>query len=129
MKKPLKICANPDCKDEIVEYKSSKRKYCNNSCRNHHGHKRRSEENLEFEIYKRGLAKNYAVLKLHKDADITFESFEKYQKFGFNTLYLPAKKTYRDNGNIFEYYEIKDIKFRLESTTENIIIINKYFKI
>ena len=122
MKKPLKICANPDCKDEIVEYKSSKRKYCNNSCRNHHGYKRRSEENLEFEVYIRGLAKNYAVLKLHKDADIRIESFEKYQKFGFNTLYMPVEKYYEENGKAIKYYQIKDILFKLESET---IIINK----
>ena len=123
MKKPLKICANPDCEDEIVEYKSSKRKYCNDYCRNHHGHKRRSEENLEFEVYKRGLAKNYAVLKLHKDADILIESFEKYYKLGFNALYMPEQKYYEKNGKKYQYFKIKDIVFNLESRTR--IIIHK----
>ena len=44
MKRPIKICKNPDCQDEILEYKSSKREYCSDSCRNQHGHKRRTEE-------------------------------------------------------------------------------------
>lgn len=51
MKKPIKYCENPDCGDTI-EYKSSKKKYCNDYCRNHHGYKRRTEENLEFLIFK-----------------------------------------------------------------------------
>ena len=27
MKKPIKFCKNPDCGDEILDYKSSKREY------------------------------------------------------------------------------------------------------
>ena len=50
MKKPIKFCKNPDCEDEILDYKSSKKLYCSDKCRNYHGHKRRSEENLVFKI-------------------------------------------------------------------------------
>ena len=48
MKKPIKFCKNPDCEEEILDCKSSKKIYCTDKCRNYHGHKRRSEENLEF---------------------------------------------------------------------------------
>ena len=41
--------------------------YCNDYCRNHHCHKRCSEENLEFILYKKGLTENYKFVKLYQD--------------------------------------------------------------
>jgi hypothetical protein len=128
MKKPKKYCKNPDCEDEIVDYKSSKREYCSDYCRNHHGHKRRSEENLEITIQNKCLSKNYKVLKLYKEAGILNETLDKYEKFGFNPFYLPAKKLYEHEGKKYEYYVIKDITFRFNLKENTIIIINQHFK-
>jgi hypothetical protein len=125
MKKPIKFCKNPDCEDEILEYKSSKREYCSDYCRNHHGHIRRTEENLEFSIFKKGHLENFKVLKLHKDAGILKETLEKYEKFGFNPFYLPAKKIYEKNGKKHEYYTIKDISFEFDLNDKCITILNK----
>ena len=50
MTKPIKICKNPECGDEIIEYKSSKIAYCNDYCRNRAGYLRRLIENEEFDL-------------------------------------------------------------------------------
>ena len=120
MKKPIKYCENPDCGDTI-EYKSSKKKYCNDYCRNHHGYKRRTEENLEFLIFKKGMSENYKLLKLHSDSGIFIESLYKYERFGFNTKYLPEIRMFIIDGNKTSCYQIKDIVFSLD-TSNNIII-------
>jgi len=125
MKKPIKFCKNPDCGDEILDYKSSKKVYCTDKCRNYHGHKKRSEENLEFTIQNKSFYENYKVLKLHKDAGIMKETLEKYEKFGFKPAYLPVKKLYKHEGNIIEYYQIKNIAFRFNLKDNTIIILNQ----
>jgi hypothetical protein len=125
MKKPIKICENPDCRDEIVDYKSSKIKYCNDYCRNHHGYKRRSEENLEFTNYKKRLIENYKLLKLYQDKNILSEDLIKFEKLGFDPKYLPEIRLYIINGKQTKCYKIKDIVFGLNSEDETKIIIYK----
>ena len=125
MKKPLKICANPDCEDEIVEYKSSKRKYCNDYCRNHHGHKRRSEENLEFNNFNKGMLENFKLIKLHRDKNIPIEDLNKYEKLGFDTKYLPEPKLFKISGIMTKCYQLKDIVFGLDTKDQTKIIIYK----
>lgn len=125
MKRPIKICKNPDCQDEILEYKSSKREYCSDSCRNYHGHKRRSEENLEFNLSKKGMLENYKLLKLYRDKNILIEDLDKFEKLGFNTKYLPEPKFYKVGGVKTKCYEFKDIVFGLDSKDDTKIIIYK----
>ena len=48
MKKPVKICKNPECRDDILDYKSAKRNYCNDSCRNRAGYLNRLKVNNNF---------------------------------------------------------------------------------
>lgn len=125
MKKPIKFCKNPDCEDEILEYKSSKRKYCTDYCRNHHGHKRRTEENLEFSIFNKGFIENYKLLKLYRDKNIFREDLAKFEKLGFNTKYLPEIKFFNIGGVKTKCYQIKDIVFGLDPKDETKIIIYK----
>jgi len=125
MKRPIKICKNPDCQDEILEYKSSKREYCSDSCRNQHGHKRRTEENADTIAYNKGYTANYKLIKFHKDCNILIEELSKLEKMGFNTNYLPAPKLYTI-GNVKVYcYKIKDVIFGLNPENTNQIIIYK----
>jgi hypothetical protein len=122
MKKPIKHCKNPDCKDEIVDYKSSKREYCSDYCRNHHGHKKRTEYNLEFTTHKNGMAKNYKVLKKIYDAGVFTEKLEKLIKMGFDPKYLPQKNIDNEFCPNIAYYIIKDIIFGLDPETDQVII-------
>jgi hypothetical protein len=122
MKKPVKYCKNPDCKDEILDYSSSKREYCKDYCRNHHGHKRRKEYNLEFTTHKNGMATNYKVLKFLLDAGIFKESLDLLIKIGFDPKYLPQKNIDIEFGPNIAYYIIKDIIFGLDPKTDEVII-------
>lgn len=125
MKRPIKICKNPDCQDEILEYKSSKREYCSDSCRNQHGHKRRTEENAEIIAHNKGMTVNYKLIKFHKDCNILFEELSKFEKMGFNPNYLPPPKFYLKGTKNIQYYQIKDIQFGLNPQNTNQIIIYK----
>jgi len=125
MKKPTKYCKNPHCLDEIVDYKSSKREYCTDYCRNHHGHIRRSEENLEFNIVRKGMLENYKLLKLYRDRDILIEDLKKFEKLGFNSKHLPEIKFYDVSGIKTKCYQIKDIVFGLDPKDNTKIIIYK----
>ena len=125
MKRPIKICKNPNCQDEILEYKSSKREYCSDSCRNQHGHKRRTEENADTIAYGKGQKVNYKLIKFYKDCNILIEELSKFVKMGFNTKYLPPPKFYLKGTKNIQYYQIKDIQFGLNPENTNQIIIYK----
>lgn len=125
MKKPIKFCKNPDCEDEILDYKSSKKIYCSDKCRNYHGHKRRSEENLEFDLCRKGMLENYKLLKLYRDRNIHIEDLDKFEKLGLNTKYLPESKLFNVGGVTTKCYQIKDIVFGLYPKDEKKIIIYK----
>ena len=122
MKKVKKYCKNPECEQEIFEYKSSKREYCEDYCRNRYGYLRRLKENHEIILFSKGYNKNYQLLKLHKDADIIEESFDKYEKLGFNPRYLTQRKITLQTKR--EYYTIKDIDFLFDKEKDTIKIIN-----
>ncbi len=122
MKKPVKICLNPDCGDDIPDYKSSKKKYCNDYCRNHHGYLRRTDYNSEFVAHKNGIASNYKILKFFYDAGIFSESLSKLMKFGFNPKYLPQKNIDKRFSPNMPYYIIKDVVFCLDPKTNHVLI-------
>lgn len=125
MKKLIKFCKNPDCEDEILEFKSSKKIYCSDKCRNYHGHQRRTEENLEFNLIRKGMIENYKLLKLYRDRNILAEDLDKFEKLGFNTKYLPEPKFYKVDDAKTKCYEFKDIVFGLDTKDETKIIIYK----
>jgi hypothetical protein len=125
MIKPIKICKNPECRDEIREYKSSKIEYCNNYCRNHAGYLRRLIENEEFNEMSKGLKENYKVLKLHSDAGIFSEDLWKLERLGFNTRFLPESKFFNIKGQKTQCYQIKEIVFLLDMKTNKINILKK----
>ncbi len=125
MMKPIKICNNPECRDEIIEYKSSKIEYCSDYCRNRAGYLRRLTENEEFNEIIRGNKENYRVLKIYTDAGIFDEELWKFERFGFNSRFLPEPKIFIIKGKKTQCYQIKEIIFRLDDETNKIIIYKK----
>lgn len=125
MKKPIKICQNPDCGDEIVAYKSSKINYCNDYCRNRAGYLRRKEDNKEFEEINKGHKQNYKVLKVYSDAGIFSEYLWKFEKLGFDTRFLPEQRFFLIEGKNTQCYQSKDIIFRLNVEDNKIKIYKK----
>ena len=125
MKKPIKTCKNLDCGDEIIDYKSSKRKYCSDYCRNHDGYNKRLQENEEFNTFKKGMKENYVVLKMFLDKNIASLNFELAEKLGFNTKYLPEQKYHTIEGKKTAMYTIKDILFYLCNNRNAIVLLRK----
>lgn len=125
MKKPIKKCKNPDCGDDITEYKSSKKIFCNDYCRNHAGHLKRKIEDEEFKTYQKGLKDNYVLLKIFYDKQIGKIEFNLAEKLGFNTKYLPEKKFYTINGRTTGTYNIKEITFKLSKDNTEIELFKK----
>lgn len=125
MIKPIKICKNPDCKDEIRDYKSAKKEYCNDYCRNHHGYIKRSEENLVFDLNRKGAIRIYNFLKNYRDSDIYEIDLILCEKQGFDTKYLQEPSLFDIDGVKTKCYELKDIVFGLDPKTETKIIIYK----
>lgn len=125
MIKPIKICKNPECRDEIIKYKSSKIAYCNDYCRNRAGYLRRIIENEEFDVFGKGLQHNYKLIKKHSDAGIYDEDLWKLERFGFNTRFLPEPKIFIIGGKKIQCYQIKEIVFHLDEKTNKIIILKR----
>lgn len=122
MIKPIKICKNPECRDEIIEYKSSKIAYCNDYCRNRAGYLRRLIENEEFDIFNKGHKENYRVLKIYFGVGIFSEYLWKLEKLGFDTRFLPEPKIFIIKGKETQCYQIKEIIFQLNPEDNKIIM-------
>lgn len=122
MKKKLLICKNKECQEEIIDYKSSKRLYCSDYCRNRDGYLRRQEENKELiEIIKTQKIM-YELLDRYAKAGIYEEELSKLIKFKFNSKCLHVPKYYKINGRKCHCYSIKEILFELDEKNETIII-------
>jgi hypothetical protein len=122
MIKPVKICKNPECRDEIIEYKSSKIAYCNDYCRNRAGYLRRLVENEEINEMIRGHKENYKTLKIYFDVGIYKELLWKLEKLGFDTRFLPEQRIFLINGIKTPCYQIKEIIFQLNPDDDTIIM-------
>ena len=118
----FKRCFNPECKKEILEYKSSKKIYCNNQCRNRAGYINRSIENKDLIAFTKGLDKNKKLLKQFIDAGLKIIPFEIIHKLGFNTSFLPNGFYAKFNFKEIYVFKINSIVFNLDNDNKNIII-------
>ena len=111
MKKLKKKCENPDCGEPILDYKSSKKTYCNDGCRNRAGYLRRAIENYEFELIKKHTKQNYIALKQCINKNVLEIGLVTLDVLGFNINYLTNHKLYKFEEKIIQVYTIKDIQF------------------
>lgn len=122
MRRPTKYCKNIECEEPIIDYKSSKKLYCSNYCRNRDGYLRRLEENKEFIENDKVQKQNYAVLNRYAEAGIYSEDLSKLIKFGFQPKHLQVSRFYNIEGRECHCFTIKDIIFEIDSITKKIII-------
>lgn len=125
MIKIIKTCQNPECRDAILDYKSAKKEYCNESCRNRAGYLRRGEENKEFMTFDKGIKKNYSVLKLFRDSNNLVVGLTMLERFGFKPKYLAKEFSVKLGENFQMIFQIKDIGFYFESQKNRVIILKK----
>ena len=62
MNKPIKICENPECKEEFNTYKSAKRKHCCDSCRQRSNYLKRNERNRGFKKIEQDYKQQYELI-------------------------------------------------------------------
>jgi hypothetical protein len=124
MRRLTKYCKNIECEEPITEYKSSKRLYCSEYCRNRDGYLRRLEENKEFIENDKVQRQNYVLLNRYAAAGIYSEDLSKLMKFGFNPKHLQVGKLYTIEGRKCYIFTLKDIKFELDEINKLIIIHN-----
>ena len=122
MRRLTKYCKNIECEEPITDYKSSKRLYCSEYCRNRDGYLRRLEENKEFIENDKVQRQNYAVLNRYAEAGIYSEDLSKLIKFGFQPKHLLVSRFFNIDGRECHCYTIKDIVFEIDSITKKIII-------
>lgn len=123
MKKLTKKCKNPECDEAILDYKSSKKTYCNDRCRNRAGYLKRAAENYEFELVKKHTKLNYLALKKCYDKDIFEIDFKTLELLDFNIDYLTNPKLYKINDDHVNVFYVKEIRFYYSKKEQKIIII------
>lgn len=125
MKKPVKMCKNPECQDVILDYKSAKRNFCNDSCRNRAGYLKRLVEESEFELEKNKAKSNYKALKQCIDKNHFEIDLITLELLDFDVNYLKLNKLLKSNNQQFKCYKIKEIEFYYNSTKGKMVILNK----
>lgn len=90
MNRPTKRCRNIECEKTINVYKSNKRKFCSDQCRNRHGFLLRKVKNKEMNLYFKNLKDLEKLLSHLLKYDIDRISREDIENSLFKNLKLPS---------------------------------------
>lgn len=136
MKKPVIICQNPKCGIEITDYKSNKRKFCSDYCKNSYGNQKRKEENQGINHFNTKMKENEIILKFFKDRNVLEVPLQMIDSLGFDSTYsefvrikkILNKQNKIENIKVFKinkiyYYKLNDfliIKYPKRPTYEYI---------
>lgn len=98
MKRPEKVCENPNCIERITDYKSTRRKFCSTTCKNNYHHNKKLEEQEDSIANERAIKRLKRFLKEMEEMEIDLFVYKKESYF-FNNIVLPTKQTYiHDDG-------------------------------
>ena len=105
-------CKNPECKQEIKKYKSSKRLYCDDTCKNRAHYIKRIEEEGHLIDMDKAVRKNYKILEKLKAMGLDVIEEQTLISHGFN-FNANHKDGYilDENGKGIVVSRIQDIKF------------------
>lgn len=123
MKRPEKVCANPNCKETIKDYKSNRKKFCSEQCKNSYHYYKKLEEEADSIENSRAIKKLKRFLKEMLELEI--ESFKfKTDSYFFNNIILPSKQLYKkDNGDKIYVIQFDNILINIDESTNQIKII------
>lgn len=122
MKKPIKKCLNPECGDAIITYKSAKKNYCNDYCRNRAGFIKRAEENKGFLLIDKQLKENKKILKNFIDRDVYEIPTSTLTLLGFKSETLLNGQYYSIKDKNVYLFKIDNIYFESNTERKSIII-------
>ncbi len=89
MSLPIKQCLNIECRREISTYKSAKRKFCSDQCRNRHGFLNRKRKNKEMDRFIREIKQLGKFLRTLIDANIHRIYIKDFIQSKFKNYSLP----------------------------------------
>jgi hypothetical protein len=119
--KLIKTCKNPECGIEILEYKSSKRSYCDATCKNRASYIKKTVDEAHLLAMDKAMRNNYKVLKKLSALDlggITHQTLKSHG-FDFDAIHKAEPKL-DDNGVLIQLNHIYDIYFEIK---EKLLII------
>ena len=119
--KLIKTCINPECGIEILEFKSSKRSYCNATCKNRASYIKKTVDEAHLLAMDKAMRNNYKVLKKLSALDlggITHQTLKSHE-FDFDAIHKAEPKL-DDNGVLIQLNHIYDIYFEIK---EKLLII------
>jgi hypothetical protein len=114
-------CINPECGIEILEYKSSKRLYCDARCKNRASYIKKTVDEADLLAMDKAMRRNYKVLKKLSALDlggITHQTLKSHG-FDFDAIHKVEPKI-DDNGDVVQLNHVYDIYFELK---EELLII------
>lgn len=118
-----KKCKNPECNMEFKNYKSSKRLYCDDTCKNRSAYlKRTLEDALLLEMDKH-IRKNYKILKNLQGLNLGPITNQTLKSHGFNFKAIHKPEPFKfDNGDTKQLNHVYDIYFEM---VNNCLIFKK----
>jgi hypothetical protein len=121
--KPQKTCKNPECGQAITAYKSSKRLYCDDSCKNRANYLIRTTVEASLLAMDKAMRKNHKILKRLRDLNLGPISHQTLVSHGFDFGAIHKAEPFReDDGKMVQLYHVYDIYF--EMTNNTLIIKN-----
>lgn len=123
MKKPVKICFNPQCEEEIKDYASARKKFCCAKCKSSYHNNKKMEDEEESITNARAINRLKRFLKEMLELEI--ESFKfKSESYFFNNTVLPSKQILiKDNGEKLYVIKFDNIIINIDENTNQLKII------
>ena len=128
MKRPEKVCENPNCKERITDYKSTRRKFCSTTCKNSFQNNKKLEEQEDSIANERAIKRLKRLLKEMQELEI--ESFKfKMDSYFFNNVVFPSQKLLKlDDGDKLYVIQFDNILINIDEKI-NLIKIIKHERI
>jgi hypothetical protein len=124
MKKPIKICENPECKEEFNTYKSAKRKHCCDSCRQRSNYLKRNERNRGFKKIEQDYKQQYELINFlskHAKRPISLDLLDQLE-------FDPKLYTKREDVHGRPVYDIQDKSISINPEKPQYIFIKQIIK-
>jgi hypothetical protein len=118
----MKICQNQECGAVIKKYKSEKRKYCNDKCKNRAAYIKNQEENADKIAFEKAFRKNYKILLMLRGLGLGPISYQTLRSHEFNFDALHKDVIIKYNGNKRTASSLYDLIFIFNDKKELIFI-------
>lgn len=117
------ICNNPECHEEITSYRSAKRRYCNDRCKNRAAYIRRKDQWSDIDRYDKAMRNNYTILKKLKAMSLGPIDIQTLRSHGFDFDTMHKDEIVKfDNGPKTLVSRIYDIMFEINGEDQLVFI-------